>query len=102
MTGNHPPTFCVSRSSDTAYYTVALPISIIFAIGISLIFLVLVIIFKVNSFYGDVDIVLHYAFFSSIIIAKQNRLKQTSILEQQRKSYYSYCAILFCLDLWPL
>ena len=55
--GNHPPSFCVSRSSEAAYYTVALPINIIGAIGTSQIFLILVIVFKVNPFYGDVHVV---------------------------------------------
>ena len=44
---NHPPLVCVSRSSDAAYYTLALPISVIMATGTSLLVLVLVTIMKV-------------------------------------------------------
>ena len=52
---NHPPLVCVSRSSDAAYYTLALPISIIIATGTSLLFLVLVTVIKVILFYGCVE-----------------------------------------------
>ena len=34
--GSHPPSFCVSKSSDAAYYTLALPMSIMGATGVSL------------------------------------------------------------------
>ena len=44
---NHPPLVCVSRSSDAAYYTLALPISVIIATGTALLVLVLVTVMKV-------------------------------------------------------
>ena len=53
--GNHPPLFCISRSSDAAYYTLALPISIIGATGISLLFLLLVTLIKVILLKYDVE-----------------------------------------------
>ena len=45
--GSHPPLFCVSKSSEVAYYGLTLPMSIIGAIGTSLLFLVLVTVIKV-------------------------------------------------------
>ena len=47
VTNSHPPLLCVSRSSDAAYYTLALPISIIMATGTSLLVMVMVTVFKV-------------------------------------------------------
>lgn len=52
--GSHPPSFCVSKNSDVAYYTLALPMSIIGATGVSLIFVVLLTVIKVNSFYMEI------------------------------------------------
>ena len=44
-----PPMICVTTSGDAAYYTLALPVSIIIAIGTSLLVFVLITIVKVNS-----------------------------------------------------
>ena len=44
---NYPPLVCISKSSDAAYYTLALPISIIIAMGASLLFLLLLAVIKV-------------------------------------------------------
>ena len=53
--GNNPPVICVSRSSDAAYYTLVLPISIIIATGTSLLFMVLVSVIKVILFHHCVE-----------------------------------------------
>ena len=47
---SQPPDVCVSRSSEAAYYTLALPISVIMATGISLLLIVMVMVIKVISF----------------------------------------------------
>ena len=47
---SQPPDVCVSRSSKAAYYTLALPISVIMATGISLLVMVMVMVIKVISF----------------------------------------------------
>ena len=44
-----PPVVCVTSSGDAAYYTLALPVSFIIAIGTSLLILVLVTIVKVSE-----------------------------------------------------
>jgi hypothetical protein len=50
VSSNNPPLLCVSRSRDAAYYTLALPISIIMATGTSLLVMVLITVIKVSSF----------------------------------------------------
>ena len=50
VSSNNPPILCVSRSRGAAYYTLALPISIIIATGTLLLVTVLITVIKVSSF----------------------------------------------------
>ena len=75
--GSHPPSFCVSKSSDAAYYTLALPMSIMGATGVSLIFMVLVTVIKVNVFYLEIlNSVSPYQFFLTAQLQQKNFYNQ--------------------------
>ena len=64
-----PPLICVTRSADAAYYTLALPVSVIIAIGTSLLALVLITIAKVRL------MELYSTFITTLYCSIQNDVK---------------------------
>ena len=100
INGN-PPTLCVSRSSDAAYYSLVLPISIIMATGVSLLVMVIIIVIKVQPFI-PIPCLMQLLLSFSIAMPRITPLQPRFVLVHQKKNYYFSCAIMLSLDHRPL